>query len=108
MLREVVAAVVPERECAQYLPFARELYAALRHEPRFSRHRLLAKTGDSPSERSTRGTVPVFAVPDFDRRTKLVVRKWFVRGLSGHYLWRIGERMLGRIYPPAGSQRGHN
>jgi len=79
-LREVVAAVVPEGECERYLPFARELYATFRHPP----------------------------VPDFDRRTKLVVQKWFARGLAGRMLWLIGERMLGRLFPAAGHQRSSN
>jgi len=79
-LREVVAAVVPEGECERYLPFARELYATFRHPP----------------------------VPDFDRRTKLVVQKWFNRGLSGHLMWRIGERMLGRLFRTRNVRQGTN
>jgi hypothetical protein len=79
-LREVVAAVVPEDACERYLPFAQELYATF-HRPPW---------------------------PDFDRRTKLVVQKWFVRGLSGHCMWLIGERLLGRLYPTASGQRGPN
>ena len=80
LLREVVSAVVPEHDCAQYLTFARELYATFHRPP----------------------------VPDFDRRTKLLVQKWFVRGLSGHYMWLIGERLLGRLYPAAGVHEGPN
>jgi hypothetical protein len=80
LLREVVSAVVPEQEREQYLPFARELYATFHHPP----------------------------IPDFDRRTKLVVQKWFTRGLSGRLLWRIGERLLGRLYPAASGQQGLN
>lgn len=80
MLREVVSAVVAEEDCEQYLPFARELYATFHHRPE----------------------------PDFDRRTKLVVQKWFVRGLSGYYLWRIGERLLGRLYPASSGQERPN
>jgi len=72
-LREVVSAVVPKCECERYMPFARELYATF-HRP--------------PS-------------PDFTQRTKRVVQKWFERGLSGKFLWRIGERLLGRMYPAA-------
>jgi len=79
-LRELVAAVVPESDLEQYLPFARELYATFHHPP----------------------------IPDFDRRTKLVVQKWFVRGLSGRCMWLIGERLLGRLYAPASGRRGLN
>ena len=80
LLREVVSAVVPECDCEQYLPFARELYATLHHPPQ----------------------------PDFDRRTKQVVQKWFSRGLSGHHLWQIGERLLGRLYPAQRALEGLN
>ena len=80
LLREVVSAVVAEEDCEQYLPFARELYATLHHPP----------------------------VPDFDHRTKQIVQKWFVRGLSGRLLWQIGERLLGRLYPAQRAQEGLN
>jgi len=69
MLREVVSAVVPADDCELYLPFARELYVTFHHPP----------------------------VPDFDRRTKLVVQRWFVRGLSGHLMWLIGEAIPGKV-----------
>jgi hypothetical protein len=78
MLREVVSAVVPEGAYERYLPFARELYVTFHRPP----------------------------VPDFERRTKLVVQKWFVRGLSGHLMWLIGERLLGRLYPAARAHEG--
>jgi hypothetical protein len=85
-------------EKVAYVAFARELTAAQRHAPQLKRqaasHKLPAKTGDSPSERSTRGTVPVFAAPDYSSRTKLIVAKWFARGLSGHLMWLIGEAIL--------------
>jgi hypothetical protein len=77
-LREVVAAVVPECDRERYMPFARELYATLRRPP----------------------------VPDFTRRAKRVVRKWFERGLHGNLMWRIGERLLGRQYPAALTRGG--
>jgi hypothetical protein len=80
LLREVVSAVVPADDCERYLPFARELYATFHHPP----------------------------IPDFDRQTKLVVQKWFVRGMSGHYLWRIGERLLGRMYLQPVDHKGSN
>jgi hypothetical protein len=78
MLHDVVAAVVPEEDCARYLTFARELYATFHRPP----------------------------VPDFDRRTKLVVQKWFVRGLSGRLMWLIGKRLLGRMYPEPPARNG--
>ena len=28
--------------------------------------------------------------PDYSRRTKRIVEKWFIRGLSGHKMWLIG------------------
>ena len=75
MLREVVAAVVPDNERELYLPFARELYTTLHRPP----------------------------IPDFSRRTKLVVMKHFRRGLSGRKLALIGQQMLSRLFPPAGN-----
>jgi hypothetical protein len=80
LLREVVGSVVPESDCDRYLPYARELYATFRRPP----------------------------LTDFTRRTKLVVQKWFVRGLSGHCLWQIGERLLGRMFPVQGASQGQN
>ena len=73
MLREVVSAVVTEDDCPEYLPFARELYTTFHRPP----------------------------VPDFTRRTKLIVQKYFNRGLSGHLMWLIGQALLGRLYPRA-------
>ncbi|MCX6844802.1 MAG: hypothetical protein NTX53_21270 [candidate division WOR-3 bacterium] len=32
--------------------------------------------------------------PDFSRRTKFLVAKWFRRGLSGRALWRVGEAVM--------------
>ena len=32
----------------------------------------------------------------------------FVRGLSGHLMWRIGERLLGRLYQATGDCKGPN
>jgi len=88
LLREVVSAVVPEGECEQYLPFARELWLTLRRQ--------------QPKRQAQA------QAPDFSRKTKLVVQKWFVRGLSGHLLWRIGVRLLGRLYPAASAHQGLN
>jgi hypothetical protein len=77
-LQEVVAAVVPEEQRERYMPFARELYMSFHRPP----------------------------VPDFTRHTKLVVQKWFVRGLSGHLMWLIGQRLLGRMYPEPRARNG--
>jgi len=103
-LREVVDMFVhDDNEKAAYLAFARELTAVQRRPYTVHRDRSnlragrrlgtrseipgrisvmsppRAKTGDSPTERSARGTVPVFAVmsppPDFSRRTKRVRRQ---------------------------------
>jgi hypothetical protein len=73
LLREVVAAVVPEQDRERYMPFARELCATLRRPPG----------------------------PDYTRRTKLVITRWFRRGLHGNLLWRIGVALLGRLFPDA-------
>jgi hypothetical protein len=98
LLREVVSAVVPEGACELYLPFARELYATLHHSRKLGTVPRSACVGLSAVQS------PFSA--DFDRRTKLVVQKWFVRGLSGHLMWLIGERLLGRLYPAARAHEG--
>ena len=86
-LRDIVDELVREEsQKAAYLAFARELALAQMRQP--------AKTGDSPMERSARGTVPVFAVPDYSAWTKRVVEKWFRRGLHGKLLWLIGQAVL--------------
>jgi hypothetical protein len=66
-LREIVAAsgLEPGQEEAG-LAFARELDASLRRAPD----------------------------PDFSRRTKRVVLKWFRHGMSGRALWRVGRAVL--------------
>jgi hypothetical protein len=73
-LRRIVAAsgLAPGQEEAG-LAFARELGASMRRAPD----------------------------PDFSRRTKRVAMKWFRRGLSGRALWRIGEALIGRLFPAA-------
>jgi hypothetical protein len=73
LVREVVDAVVPAREHTRYMPFARELCATLKRPPG----------------------------PDYTRRTKAVITRWFRRGLHGNLLWRIGVGLLGRLYPDA-------
>jgi len=80
MLREVVSAVVPEPERERYLPFARELCATLKRPPG----------------------------PDYTRRTKRVVGRWFGRGLHGKLLWRIGVELLGRLFPGAATGKVAN
>jgi len=93
VVREVVCAVVPERERERYMPFARELCAT------FNQRRKL-------------GTVPLSAhvglgavQSPFSSRTKRVVMKWFRRGLHGKLLWRIGSGLLGRLFPDAATGR---
>jgi len=122
-LREVVATVVPEEDCARYLPFARELYATFRHKPQAPSRKLQAQAQAAqrviPTKRSawrnlaaedrrrdpstslgvTEPGVRPPRFPDFSRRTKLVVMRWFARGLHGKAMWLIGERLLGRIHP---------
>ncbi len=73
VVREVVTAVVPKRERERYMPFARELCASLKRPPG----------------------------PDYTRRTKMVIVRWFRRGLHGDLLWRIGSALLGRLFPDA-------
>jgi hypothetical protein len=73
VVREVVAAVVPKRERERYMPFARELCASLKRPPG----------------------------PDYTRRTKMVIVRWFRRGLHGNLLWRIGSALIGRLFPDA-------
>lgn len=65
-----------EERFESYLAFARELDFCLRRE------RLRpARLG---------------AFPDHSRQTKLLVMKWFRRGLSGRVLARIGRALTGR------------
>jgi hypothetical protein len=133
LVREVVAAVVPARERARYMTFARELYATLRLKPQASSRKLQAQA------RATRRVIPTKPVrqaqgrlragrnlaaedrgrdpsigvgvteparsgpqfPDYTRKTKLVIVRWFRRGLHGNLLWRIGIALLGRLFPDA-------
>ncbi len=73
VVREVVRAVVPKQDRKRYMPFARELCASLKRPPG----------------------------PDYTRRTKQVIMRWFRRGLHGNLLWRIGSALLGRLFPDA-------
>jgi len=77
VVREVVAAVVPEQDRERYMPFARELCVTLKRPPG----------------------------PDYTRRTKAVIKRWFRRGLHGNLLWRIGVGLLGRLFPDAATGR---
>jgi hypothetical protein len=89
-LRRIVAAsgLAPGQEEAG-LAFARELVASMRH-------------GRLGTRSEIPGRISVMSPPqDFSRRTKLVVMKWFRRGLSGRALWRIGEALIGRLFPAA-------
>jgi hypothetical protein len=71
LLRDVVAASdAPVEKRPVYLAFARELLSTLRRKP----------------------------IPDFTRRTKMVVWKWFKRGLSGHVMWQIEAHLLDILF----------
>ena len=95
LLLLAVNAVVPDDERELYLPFARELYATL-HQSR--------KLGTVPRSANVGlGAVQSPFSADFSRRTKMTVMKWFRRGLSGHLMWLIGERLMGRMHPSAGN-----
>ena len=76
-VREVVAGVVPAEDRERYMPFARELCASLKRPPG----------------------------PDYTRRTKAVIMRWFRRGLRGKLLWRIGVGLLGRLFPDAATDK---
>jgi hypothetical protein len=90
--------VTDSSEKAAYLSFARELMLAERHrlppdnsevrdqKPEF-------RTGEGKPPRAPR-TPMARPFPDFSRRTKRVVEKWFRRGLSGHLMWLIGQEAL--------------
>lgn len=79
-VREVVSAVVPAEDRERYMPFARELCASLKRPPG----------------------------PDYTRRTKAVVVRWFRRGLRGKFLWLIGVGLVGRLFPDAATGRVAN
>jgi len=80
ILRAVEAAGVSDEERPFYLAFARELDVSLR--------RALPK-------RQAQAQAPEPAPwTDFTRSTKLVVQRWFERGLSGHKLWLICSFLL--------------
>ena len=123
MLREVVSAVVPATACEHYLPFARDLYATFRRKPQAASRKLQAQAQAAqrviPTKRSawrnlaaedrrrdpstslgvTEPGVRPPRFPGFSRRTKLVVMRWFERGLRGKSMWLVGERLLGRMCP---------
>jgi hypothetical protein len=66
-LRVIVSLFVPEEaERQAYLSFARELTRSMHSDP----------------------------LPDFERGTKLVVMRWFKRGLHGHLLWLVGQAVV--------------
>jgi hypothetical protein len=88
-LREVVSELVQEEsQKAAYLAFARELAAAERLSS-FVHRSTMRRLGTVPQ--SARRAVQ----SPFSQRTKRIVQKWFERGLSGHLMWLIGERILG-------------
>ena len=66
-LREIVRLLVADgREQPAYLTFARELTHSMHRDP----------------------------VPDYERGTKLVVMRWFKRGLHGNLLALIGRAVI--------------
>lgn len=67
----------PDELLQSYIAFARELAVAERS-----------------SSFVYRGSL---RIPDYSRRTKQIVMKWFRRGLSGHLMWTIGKAILGGI-----------
>ena len=66
-LRMIVSLFVPDGpERLAYLAFARELTRSIHRDP----------------------------VTDYERGTKLVVMRWFKRGLRGHLLWLVGQAVV--------------
>ncbi len=70
-IRHQVEQVVHDEEPDLYCAFALELLAAVRRVPG----------------------------PDFSRRAKQVVQRWFERGLSGKKLAEVGKSLLGAAFP---------
>jgi hypothetical protein len=90
--------VTDSSEKAAYLSFARELVIeqrrkALPDSPEFRIQRAESRVGEVKPPRTPR-TPMARPFPDFSRRTKRVVEKWFRRGLSGHLMWLIGQEVL--------------
>lgn len=111
-LREVVDELIPDTERRPvYLQFARELDLSLRRPP--PALVIPREPGDSRNLSANRNlsdpSTPVGVTgpattrnryfPDFSTRTKRVVARWLRRGLSGRTLWRIGEALIGRLFP---------
>jgi len=63
---------VPKGQEAAYLSFARELALTIRKPP----------------------------VPDFTRKAKRIVLKWFKRGLSGKLLYKLGCAVIAWRFKP--------
>ena len=68
----VVQCGVPAGDREEYVVFAREFYRSLRRPP----------------------------VPDYSYDTKLVIQRWFERGLKGQYLRAISDEVRARLFPP--------
>ena len=111
-LREVVDELIPDTERRpEYLQFARELDLSLRRpppalviprEPGESRNLSASRNLSDPSTpvgvtgRTKERPRPL---PDFSTRSKRTAARWLRRGLSGRTLWRIGEALIGRLFP---------
>jgi hypothetical protein len=75
----------------------------------FSRRDLQTANWTPDTPRPGKVSVPLERkrFPDFSQRTKQVVMRWFHRGLSGHLLWLIGDRMLDPMFPGAQTEVHH-
>jgi len=100
-LREVVDELIPDTERRpEYLQFARELDLSLRRPlKRQAQARGLEMTLQTGNWKLETATMRRRRFPDFSMRTKRIVAKWFRRGLHGRALWRIGEALIGRLFP---------
>ena len=102
----LISRVIRESGCPRplrrfYVCFARELYLTLRHPPA---RRAASHKPQAPGwtlDHLTTGPPPSV---DFSVATKRVVARWFGRGLSGHLLWLIGDRMIDLMFPDARSK----
>jgi hypothetical protein len=91
----------PADELAYYVAFARELVRAERAQQRKQQAQAQAP-GTGPVLQTGNWKLGAARMrprpfPDYSRRTKSIVAKWFRRGLSGHLMWLIGKAVLGKL-----------